>query len=69
MDEEIRTEFNKIEIRFEKFETRFDSLEKHLDSRFDEIHRILLQFQSDLHQFYFKLGEHENRLDNLEGKS
>lgn len=49
-------------------DSRFEQMEKHMNSRFEEIHRILLQLQSDLSQFYFKLGQHESRLDNLEGK-
>ena len=68
MDDEIKN-------RFEKLETRFDTFEKHIDTRFDAINerfndfmKLLIQIQSDLRQFYFKLGEHEARLDNLEGK-
>lgn len=54
---------------------RFDSLEKHMDvrfdminQRFDEVHRVLLQMQSDLLIFSRELGRHDARLDNLEGK-
>lgn len=56
----------------EETESRFDSLEKHMDARFDminqrfnEVHRILLQMQSDLLIFSRKLGRHDARLDNL----
>lgn len=52
----------------EEIKSRFDNLQQHLDTRFDEVHRILLQLQADLSQFYFNLGKHESRLDNLEGK-
>lgn len=47
---------------------RMDALEKHMDERFDAMHLLLLQLQSDLRMFYRELGYQDARLDNLEGR-